>query len=391
MARYISTGIDIGTHHVRVVVGERVKKGGKVYKRILGTGETESKGLHYGYIINTADAARSIQAAVQQAEKDSGVSIRKAHLSVGGVSLESTTSKGSIATTRADATITELDIEKANTAAEESLSQEARQNRRIIHAIPVRYKIDGKELHGRPLGMEVLKLEVEILAVSCLTQHLDDLIEVVEKLGIEVEDVVASPIAAGIVNLTKAQRVAGVVLTNIGAETVSIIVYENNVPVSIKVFPIGSTDITHDIALGLKIPLEEAEEIKVRSASQSTYPRKKLDDIISARLTDIFELIEAHLKKIKRNGLLPAGIVVTGGGSGLATVKDLARGILQLPSSTATLSIQTTQGTVRDASWSVAYGLCIFGLTAPDDLPQGVQAVRRTKESILGWVKQLLP
>jgi cell division protein FtsA len=102
---------------------------------------------------------------------------------------------------------------------------------------------------------------------------------------------VASPIAASLITLTKAQKIAGCVLANIGAETVSIAVFENNMPVSLEIFPIGSTDITNDIALGLKVPLEEAEQIKIGAITGSSYPRKKLEEIIFARLSDIFELI----------------------------------------------------------------------------------------------------
>ena len=143
----------------------------------------------------------------------------------------------------------------------------------------------------------------------------------------------ASPLAGSLVMLSKAQKRAGCVLANIGAETVSIVVFENNTPVSLKVFPIGSSDITNDIALGLKIPLEEAEKIKRGGMSDAAYSKRKLDEIISSRLTDIFELIDAHLKKHNRDGLLPAGIIITGGGSSITSVQDLARAALRLPPS----------------------------------------------------------
>jgi cell division protein FtsA len=194
------------------------------------------------------------------------------------------------------------------------------------------------------------------------------------------------------VNLSKTQRIAGVVLANIGAETVSVVVYENNLPISLKVFPIGSTDITNDIALGLKIPLEEAEEVKQAGIRNTTYPKKQLEEIIEARLTDILELIESHLKKIKRNGLLPAGIVITGGGSGITTIEDLAKAALKLPSQVAELSVASAKGVIRDPSWSVAYGLCMLGLASPHEESQGFRVTtKRTKDNLLSWVKQFLP
>jgi cell division protein FtsA len=220
------------------------------------------------------------------------------------------------------------------------------------------------------------------------------MIEAVEEAGISVQDVMASPIAASLVTLTKSQKIAGCVLANIGAETVSIAVFENNIPVSLEVFPIGSTDITNDIALGLKVPLEEAEQIKIGAITGASYPRKKLEEIVSARLSDIFELIEAHLKKIGRNGLLPAGIILTGGGSSLSGIEDMAKASLRLPSRLANLNLGLAdkQGT-RESSWAVSYGLCILGLHAEEDLPidTSTRIFENSKKTLIAWLKQFLP
>lgn len=373
------------------MVGERGKSEGKIVKRIIGIGATASKGLRHGYIVHAGDAAKSLAQAIAQAERSARTRIRRAYVSIGGISLESTIGSGSVVISRADSEITDNDVERAVAAAEES-HLESVHNRRIIHSVPIEYRIDGKEILGRAAGMKGLKLEVKVLIITCLAQHLDDFVEVVEELGIEVEDVVASPLAAGIVNLTKTQKIAGVVLANIGAETVSVVVYENNLPVSLKVFPIGSTAITNDIALGLKIPLDEAEEVKLKHPRETEYSRKQLEDIIEARLVDILELVEAHLKKIKKSGLLPAGIVITGGGSGVATLEDLAKASLKLPSKIAELSIASTKGVIRDPSWSVAYGLAMLGLASPSEEPHGFRiATRRTRDNLLSWVRQFLP
>ncbi|MCI0619994.1 cell division protein FtsA [Candidatus Wolfebacteria bacterium] len=391
MARNIAIGIDIGTHHTNVVVAERGIRDGKSVKRVIGTGIATSKGLRHGYIVHAGDTVRSLAQAAAQAERAAQTKIRRAYLSIGGISLEGMTATGSVVISRADSEITEDDTARATDAAEASVLESIK-NRKIIHTIPLEYRVDGKEILGRPAGMAGLKLEVKALLITCLTQHLDDFVQVVEEVGIEVEDVVASPLAAGMVNLTKTQKIAGVVLADIGAETVSIVVYENNLPISLKVFPIGSTAITNDIALGLKIPLEEAEEVKLASPGTTDYSRKQLQDIIEARLTDILELVEAHLKKIKKSGLLPAGIVITGGGSGVATLEDLAKAALKLPSKVAELSIASTKGVIRDPSWSVAYGLALLGLALPSEDPHGFRiATRRTRDSVLSWVKQFLP
>lgn len=395
MSRNITVGIDVGTYQVKVIVAENAHGNESHPPRIIGRGLAESKGLRHGYIINTSDVIRSIEQAVAEAEKTSGVQIKKAFVSVGGIGLASTTAKASIVITRADSEVTSLDIEKVQTACEEAVPSSLSQNRKTIHAVPLDYKLDGRPVFGDPLGLKGNKLEVSMLFISTLEHHLNDLIEAVEEAGIEVIDVMASPIAASFVSLTKTQKIAGCVLANIGAETITLVVFENNKPLSLEVFPIGSTDITNDIALGFKIPLEEAEQIKRGGLTPTSYPRKKLDEIIEARLSDMFDLIEAHLKKINKSGLLPAGIVITGGGSGIGTIEDFARNALRLPSRVgmSTNNFKESSEQFKDSSWSVAYGLCIFGLTYDGSGPnwsptRGLQGLLK---KIGHFFKQFLP
>jgi len=390
MSRKFVIGIDIGSYQVKVVVAEHQKD--RASPQILGVGFSESRGLRHGYIINLADATKSIRQALNQAERSSKIRIRKAFISIGGIGLGSVTSNGTAIISKADSEITELDIQKATNQSERDIPPTLSANRKVLHSIPLQYKIDSKPVLGRPHGMKGAKLEVKTLFITCLEQHLNDLIQAVEDTGVEVEDVMAAPLAAALITLSKQQKIAGCVLANIGSETVSIVVYENNIPISLDIFPIGSTDITNDIALGLKISLEEAEKLKLGDEDESSYPKKKLEEIIVARLSDIFELIEAHLKKIGRSGLLPAGIVITGGGSGIATIEDLAKAALKLPSRIGSLSFGAKIGSsIKDATWSVAYGLCIWGLKTTDDVSLGTKMVKKTGNDIVGWFKQFLP
>lgn len=389
MTDRIITGIDVGTYQVKVVIVRAPKtKNARSLPQIIGTGYAESRGLRNGYIINETDVVRSVRSAVAQAEKAAGVEVRRAYIAMGGIGIDEIRSKGEIITTRADSEITNVDVEKAMQDSEERINEHI-PNRKVLHAIPLTYHVDGQLVLGKPQGMKGTKLEVETLFITTFEQHLNDLISAIENTGIVVEDIMAAPLAASFVMLTKAQKRAGCVLTNIGAETVSIVVFENSTPVSIKVFPIGSNDITNDIALGLKIPLEEAEKIKRGGMSSTNYSKRKLDEIIAARLTDIFELIDAHLKTIKRDGLLPAGIVITGGGSGVASIQDLARASLRLPSRIATLD-PGQNGKVRDASWAVSYGLCMWGASDEEDT-SAIGIAKQTKNSILNWFSQFLP
>jgi len=385
MPRNIATGIDIGTSSIRVVVSERQK--GEMTPKVLGVGIAESKGLRHGYIVNPIDAAKSIRKALVRASKEAKREIKSTFVSVGGISLESTMAEGSTIISRADGEITDMDLKNAISSAEEKFSNT---NHQIIHTVPLKYKLDGKEIMGRPYGLKGIKLEVEVLFISALQQHLNDLIQAVEDAGVSVEDVMASPIAASLVTLSRQQKTAGCLLANIGSETVSICVFENNTPMSLQVFPFGSTDITNDIALGLKISLEDAEKAKI-DRDFSMYPKKRLDEIIEARLFDIFELIDSHLKKMGRNGLLPAGIIITGGGANIARIEDFAKASLKLPARIGEAQHDNnSKSQIKDTAWSVAYGLCVWGLNTEEE-PLGNQLIKKTKNNLVSWFKQFLP
>lgn len=388
MAQHIVTGIDIGTYHVKVVVARVDSQNPQSHPHILGTGFAESHGLRHGYIVNEADITRSIQNAITQAEKSSGLHIKHAYLSMGGIGIDEIHTRGETITSRADSTITQADIDKAIEVCESNI-QEKIPNRKILHAIPLSYTVDHERVHGRPHNLKGTKLEVDVLFVTAFEQHLNDLVSAVENLGVRVIDIMAAPMAASLVLLNKTQKRAGCVLANIGSETLSIAVYEHDIPVSIKVFSLGSNDITNDIALGLKISIEDAEKLKRGGIITTPYSKKRLDEIVAARLSDMFELIEAHLRKIKRDGLLPAGIILSGGGASLTTIQDQARASLQLPAKIATLDV-TQNNKVRDSVWAIAYGLCVWGMTGTDE-ESGIKAARVAKSKILNWLKQFLP
>ena len=394
MSRNIAVGIDIGTYQIKIVVAENVREDGQDNFKIIGTGFAESKGLRHGYIINSCDTTNSLRIAIAEAEKTANIKIKRAFLSIGGIGLGSTISHGSIIIPRADSEITEIDIKNVLSLAESEIPSNISVNKKIIHAIPISYKIDGRNVLGRPIGLKGIKFEAKVLFVTSLEHHLSDLINTVEDLGIEVVNIMASPLAGSMVILNKTQKIAGCVLANIGSETVSVIVFENNMPISLEVFPIGGTDITNDIALGLKIPLEEAENLKINDGQENIYPKKRLEEIILARLSDIFDLIEAHLKKIGRSGLLPAGIILTGGTSGVSTIEDLAKATLKLPSKLGSMNFTTSLKNchMKDSSWSVAYGLCIWGLSNNEDNCFGAPVgSNKAKNKVFCWFKQFLP
>ena len=397
----IAVGIDIGTYQVKVVISQHQE--GTPMPKIIGVGFSESKGLRHGYIINQTDAIRSIRKAIRQAEKNARVRVERAYISIGGIGLTSKVSNGSVVISRADNEITEIDVEKAAKDSQDNIAKDFIQNRQIIHSIPIEYRVDNKAILGSdPIGMKGVKLEVKMLYITSLSHHLQELIQTIQNSGIEIADVMAAPLAGGLVTLSKTEKIAGCILANIGSETVSIVVYENDIPFSLEVFPMGANDITNDIALGLKVSIEEAEKIKIdrdQGYTPSEIPKKKLDDIIESRMSDIFELIDAHLKKIDKSGLLPAGIIITGGGAKMINTKDLARAKLKLPSKVASIvkmhKNDENPVKIKDATWAVAYGLCVFGLYADEGGSIGINGAKRvfknTLRSVSNWFKKFLP
>jgi len=387
VTRKIITGIDVGTYQIKVVITELVKNKNKIIPRIIGRGLSRSKGLRHGYIINKGDVTNSIIQAVKQAENNAKVKVKKAVISIGGESLEGIRVKGTTIITRADSEITKLDIDNA---IEKSKEKAPLLNKKIIHTVTFDFKIDNRDVLGDPIGMKGEKLKVESLLIICLEQHHDNLIQAVEDAQIEVEgDVVASPIASSCITLTKSQRIAGCVLADIGAETISLVVFENNLPISLEVFPTGSTDITHDIALGFKVELEEAEKIKHGVMTSTIYSQRELNDIITKRLENIFKLIENHLIKINRNELLPAGIIISGGGSGITTIKDLAKAYLNLPVKNANLYfLNSNQDKIQDSTWAIACGLCFAGSNLTEKPLSAIDIAKNVKNKAKKWIKQ---
>lgn len=389
----IVTGIDVGTYHVKVVIAERPENPREA-PRILGTGYAESRGLKQGYITSVPEVSRSIGAAVAQASRAARVKVKKAYLAIGGIGLEEANSRGETVVERGDSEITDRDLPRAIKNSEGALPPAATLNRKIIHTIPLRYFVDGGRVLGRsPAGMKGMRLAVETLFITCLERHVADLVHATEEAGIEVEDVVASPLAASFVALNKMQKRVGCVLANIGSETLSVIVFEDAVPVSVKVFPVGSNDVTNDIALGLRISPEEAEQLKQGAVLGAPYPKRKIDDLISRRISDMFKLVEAHLKKIGKNELLPAGVILTGGGSAIQPVADLAKAVLRLPSRAANLEGAAAERMqLRDSSWAVAYGLTIWGLSGAGDLePEEGSSFGGSLSALFKWFKKFLP
>ena len=377
----------MGSTTTRVVVGEFLK--GEKNPKVVGVGESETKGIRHGYIVNISEAVSSLKNAISMAEKNSGIKIRRAFVSIGGVTLRGDVSSGIGIISKADGEVTGLDINKALQDCEDNLNLN---NKKVIKVFPLSFKLDGKEILGRPEGMKGTKLEIKALFITCAISHFEDLLEVITLAGIEPIDIIASAEVGSRIVLSEKQKIVGGALVNIGSETVSLSVFENRTLVSLHTFSIGGADITNDIALGMKVSLENAEYLKLGNVIED-FSKKKLDEIVEARLFDIFELIENHLKKIKRNELLPAGVVFIGGSANIPLLEEFSKTALKLPSRIGTTEIFGNIKTkLRDPSWFTALGL----IMSDDDnnfYPEGLfkNFFKNLKRIIKLNIKQLMP
>ena len=345
--------------------------------------------MRHGYVVNVEEAVSSVKKAVTEAEKNSGIKIKRAVVSLSGITLKSEIGAGVSIITKADGEVTGLDINKILEECEDSLNLN---NKKVIQVVPLSYRLDGQEVLGRLEGMRGNKLEAKALFVTYSIQHLEDLLSVLAEIGVEAIDVIPSGVAGGFIALSDKQKIVGGALVDIGAEKVSISVFENGILSSIHTFSIGGADITNDIALGMRIPIETAESLKLGNIIEE-FSKKRLEEIIEARLSDIFELIENYLKKIKRSELLPAGIVFIGGGANTSFLSELSKSILKLPSQVGTTEIFGNAKTkLRDPSYFTALGL-ILAFRDNENYSESsfsgfFKDIKRTLKSSL---KQLMP
>ncbi len=384
------TGIDIGTHQVKVVIAAPPQSPDSPMQ-ILATATAPSKGMRHGYIVDVKEVARAVRDAVDRAAHAAKVQVKSARLAIGGISLEEARGSAEVTLAASGGIVTARDMERVIDESEKRALSKLT-NRIVLHVIPLEFRLDGTPLRSRPTGMQGNRLGVESMLITMLAQHHDDLIRAVEAAGIEVEDVMASPLAASLVTLSKAQKMAGVCLANIGAETLSIVIFENDIPISLKIFPVGSNEVTNALALSFQLPLAEAEQLKRGAVVGSTISPKKMSRVVSDRLKEMFTLINAHLKAIGRERLLPAGIVITGGGAGLALAADVARTTLKLPSQVG-LPLMLPRVSALDATWAVAFGLCRWGYA--DDItgrsrPIG-DVLSRMMDAVKNVFRSLLP
>jgi cell division protein FtsA len=374
-------GIDIGSGNLRAVGAIRHED--RKYPTVVATFKKSIDGMDRGNIIDEQDVASAIAEAIMSLEDQAGVSTLHTLVSLGATGLSSHHASGYAQVSRGDASVTDLDIENAIKDGNRAIPDI--RNKSIVHAIPMDYKVDGNKIQGNVIGVRGNKLEAKTLFVTYPLQSMNVLKKTLEAAEVRVTDIVAGPIAESIPLLTKKQKIAGVALINIGQAVTSLLVYEKNIPLLVSTIPVGGDDITKDIALGMKVTLDEAEEMKCGRKMES-YSKRKVEEIIEARLEDLCLKITKELTRIMRSELLPAGIIITGSSSVVPRLEHVFRNELRLPIKIVTNElVRITGDTLRDGGWARSYGLTFL---APQDTEKDV--IRDVLTSILTRVKKVL-
>lgn len=352
-------GIDIGSGNLRAVGA--IRREGSKHPVVVATFKKPIEGVDRGTIVDEREITRAIGDAIIALEEQSGIETLHTLVSLGAVGLNSHHASGYAQVSRGDASVTDLDIENAIKDGNRAVPDI--RNKSVIHAIPIDYKVDGNKIQGNIVGVRGNKLETKTLFITYPLQCMNVLKKTLEGAEVRITDIVAGPIAESIPLLTKKQKTAGVALVNIGQAVTSLLVYEKNIPLLVSTIPVGGDDITKDIALGMKVTLEEAEEIKCGRAI-SAYSKRRVEEIIEARLEDLCDKITKELSRIMRAELLPAGIMVCGSSSLVPRLEFVFRNELRLPVKIVSNElVKITNDSLRDSGWARSYGLTFLAPT----------------------------
>lgn len=401
-------GIDVGTTKICTLIGEPDPEGAV---RIIGLGIVPSVGLQKGIVVNVEEATAAISASIEEAEKISGRTIERAYVGVTGEHITSMNSRGTIPIGYGNHPITTDDVTRAIEAAQTIAIPH---NRRMVHVIPRAYIVDGQEGVRDPVGMRAYRLEVEVHIVTAAVASLHNLVRCVERAGVEVNDLVLQSLASAESVLTSAERQMGVVLTDIGGGTTDIGIFHDSTIVHTTALPVAGHQLTNDLAVVLRTPLEAAEAIKVRYGhvipaklngadpvdvagfgddGPQMVPREYIAQILRARAGEILQLIDKETKRSGYEGLLPAGVVLCGGSTEMPGFKELARHILNGPVRIGTpQEMSGLTNVVRGPAYATSVGLLLWGLRHGEDItihtnghrPEANDAVGR----FLGWMKR---
>jgi cell division protein FtsA len=398
--------IDVGTTKVCTLVGEVNELG---VLRIVGVGVSPSRGLRKGVVVNATESADAIVASVERAERISGYQVTRAYVGIAGTHISSRNSRGLVAIPRGDQGISDEDVARALDA---SQAVSIPEHHEVLHVVPRGFSIDGQEGVSDPRGMFGARLEVEAHLVTGSTPAIQNLVKCINSLNVSLDQLIVAPLASGEAVLTDTERAMGVALADIGGGTTDIAIFIEGSVWHTAILPVGGNHLTNDVAICLRTPFEEAEEIKkkwghgapdqvptdqeidIAAFGEETHQRvsrRYLAEVLNARVEEIGSMILQEIKRSGYDGLLPAGVVLCGGTSELPGICEVIRDVVHLPVRVG--RPQDLQGLV-DTLTNPAYATSV-GLLMWERNHKSVVRPRPSKPSVSGrlanWFRNLLP
>lgn len=404
----IITGLDIGSSHIKGVVGV-CKKDGTL--SVLTAFRHPSAGIRKGVLVDVDEAMKAFRSVIVDLGKISKKATQHLFINVNGEHIKSRRSHGVVAVSRADQEIQQDDVDRVT-----QMSQAAKllPNYAILHNIIAEYFVDDVGDIQNPVGMIGNRLEVDTLIVESFAPHISALVKLLEKAGGNVAGIIFSPFAASEAVLSKRQKELGVLLIDLGSGTTSFVVYEEGKVVHSKSLPVGSGYVTNDIAIGLKISIDIAEKLKLThgfALSKEVSRREKiclaeidasfqddkkevsrrfLSEVIEIRLEEIFNLVNNELKGLGKSVQLPAGVIMTGGGAKLSGIDELARRELKLAAQPGFPDVDALdivnpahRELIDDPEFATAVGLLLKGKRELEDSVAGVKALKRFFKNLI--------
>jgi cell division protein FtsA len=424
----IIAAIDIGSSKIATLIAQIPKETGNI--TVIGVSTVPAKGIRKGQVVDIDDAVSSMAEGLEAAERMAGYSVSSAYVSVAGSQIASMNSRGVVAVSGPDGEITDEDIRRVTEAARAISIPSSRE---IIHVVPRGFIVDSQEGVKDPIGMSGVRLEVETHIVSGAATSIRNLTKIVQQIGVEVDDLVFSGLASAESTLTDTERELGVAQIDIGGGTTDVALFVDGSIAHSVVLPIGGRNITNDLAIGLRVSLDSAERIKIALSKEprrmispdenisseekrsqealdttklgleediGTVSKKTLiDGIIKPRLTELATLVAMEIKKSGYGGLLPSGLVITGGAAETVGLVEVSKEILRMPVRIAfPTGVTGLIDEISTPAYAAPIGLLIYGARAEMykqggmgmPLVGGIK-VKGATGKLVGWLKGFIP
>lgn len=369
-------GIDIGSHKIRAsIVIDREK---------ISDFEIISNGVQNGYIVNQKDFENDILDLLSNINYENKSIPRKIIVGISTRSCDSITAVANVITGRSDGLIMENDLEECVKKAKEKL--DINKNLEIVHSIVIKKVVDDKIIYGEIVGLKGIKISIKVLFVLEDKKTSKIIYDTFENNGLEIDQIVSGPFAESLIVLNKKDMRLGSASINIGLNNTSVVVYENNYPMLCSVISGGGENITGDLSLGLRMSYDEAENIKL-DTSKSEAAKRRVEEIMEARVNHLDQKINEELKRIKRSELLPAGIILSGGSSDLSKIEQNMRYDLKIPVTTCDKNIAHTKTDNENVrSYAIAM---LYDKNGEDSIY--FEYLKKTYKYIISKIKKFLP